>query len=249
MADLAKRQRWRYAQNIIEGTSVLVPSTEPPDHEPFTVSRAKRNLLDRLTDIESRAQQEKKIPEKELQESFIWAGTHLYASHEDEFFLVRKLVAIPFRIFTAKAIEFGVSIWVWISRARPSVHNRLFAEIGKNWEWVLRRRKGLFNVGLKYDFPHPFPSPLVELGADGSVIDPFMRAMEYKATDMQRRAKHEKFVQEAFAPHLLILRYLRQHFAACGAVDMNTVYCIYQLVLTSLNAAKDTRYTTIFLRG
>jgi hypothetical protein len=153
MADLAKRQRWRYATNIIEGTSVLTSTPSSPrgtsDPDTFSVSRAKRNLLDRLTDIEACAQQNKTIPEKELQESFIWAGTHLYASHEDEFFLVRKLVAIPFKIFTAKAIEFGVSIWVWISRARPSVHNRLFAEIAKNWEWALRRRKGFFNVGLR----------------------------------------------------------------------------------------------------
>ena len=89
----------------------------------------------------------------------------------------------------------------------------------------------------------------MELVSDGSVIDPFMRAMEYQATDMQRRAKHEKFVQEAFAPHLLILRYLRQHLAPCGALDMNTVYCIYQLVLTSLNATRDTTYITIFYQA
>jgi phosphatidylinositol 4-kinase A len=120
------------------------------DNDTFTTSKAKKNLIDRLTDIEIRAQQDKKIPEKELQESFIWAGTHLFASHEDEFFLVRKLVSIPFKVFTSKTIEFGVSIWVWISRARPSVHARLFAEIAKNWEWALRRRKGLFSTALKY---------------------------------------------------------------------------------------------------
>lgn len=147
MADLAKRQRWRYAKNIIEGTSTL---TENMDRDTFTESKAKKNLFDRLTDIELRTQQDKKIPEKELSENFIWAGTHLYASHEDEFFLVRKLVSIPFKIFTSKAMEFGISIWVWISRARPSVHARLFAEIAKNWEWTLRRRKGLFSPSLKY---------------------------------------------------------------------------------------------------
>jgi len=153
MADLAKRQRWRYAKNIIEGTSTLTDGSR--DHDTFTESKAKRNLFDRLTDIEIRAQQDKKIPEKELQESFIWAGTHLYASPQDEFFLVRKLVSIPFKIFTSKVIEFGVSIWVWISRARSSVHARVFAEIAKNWEWGLRRRKGLFSPSLKYRFPLP----------------------------------------------------------------------------------------------
>jgi phosphatidylinositol 4-kinase A len=149
MADLAKRQRWRYAKNIIEGTSTL---TDGAQHEngSFAESKAKKNLLDRLTDIELRGLQSKRIPEKELHETFIWAGTHLYASHEDEFFLVRKLVSIPFKIFTSKVIEFGVSIWVWISRARPSVHSRLFAEIAKNWEWSLRGRKGLFSSALKY---------------------------------------------------------------------------------------------------
>jgi hypothetical protein len=151
MADLAKRQRWRYAKTIIEGTSTLNDAC--PDQDAFLESRARKNLLDRLTDIELRAQQDKTIPEKELQESFVWAGTHLYASPKDEFFLVRKLVSIPFRIFSSKAIEFGISIWVWISRSRSSVHARLFAEIAKNWEWVLRRRKGLFNSSLKYAFP------------------------------------------------------------------------------------------------
>ena len=147
MADLAKRQRWRYAKNIIEGSS---PLTEHMDGDTFTESKAKKNLIDRLTDIELHAQQEKKIPEKELTESFIWAGTHLYASHEDEYFLVQKLVSIPFKIFTSKVMEFGISIWVWISRARPSVHARMFAEIVKNWEWTVRRRKGLFSPSLKY---------------------------------------------------------------------------------------------------
>jgi hypothetical protein len=149
MADLAKRQRWRYAKNIIEGTSTLTDGVDR-DQSGFTESKAKSNLLARLTDIELRARQEEQIPEKELQESFIWAGTHLYASHEDEFFLVRKLVSIPFQIFTSKVMEFGVSIWVWISRARPSVHSRLFSEVAKNWEWALRRRKGLFSSILKY---------------------------------------------------------------------------------------------------
>jgi hypothetical protein len=151
MADLAKRQRWRYAKNIIEGSSTL---TDGPngDHDSFTQSKAKRNLLTKLTAIELQTQQQQKIEEKELQETFVWAGTHLYASHEDEFFLVQKLVSIPFKVFTSKVIEFGVSIWVWISRARPSVHSRLFAEIAKNWEWALRRRKGLFTTSLKYDY-------------------------------------------------------------------------------------------------
>jgi len=155
MADLAKRQRWRYAKAIIEGTSTLTEGLDR-DNDAFTESKAKKNLLDRLTDIELRAQEDKKIPEKDLQENFIWAGTHLYASHEDEFFLVRKLVSIPFKIFTGGVIEFGVSIWVWISRARPSVHARLFAEIAKNWEWALRRRKGLFNPALKYTHSFDF---------------------------------------------------------------------------------------------
>jgi PI4-kinase N-terminal region len=148
MADLAKRQRWRYAKTIIEGTSTLADTYR--DHDSFLESKARKNLLDRLADIEVRAQQDKKIPEKELQESFVWAGTHLYTSPKDEFFLVRKLVSIPFTIFSSKALEFGVSIWVWISRARSSVHARLFAEIAKHWEWALRRRKGLFNPSLKY---------------------------------------------------------------------------------------------------
>jgi hypothetical protein len=148
ISDLAKRQRWRYAKNIIEGTSSLTDGNTQNDS--FTDSTAKKNLLDRLTDIDNRAQQDRRIPEKELHETFIWAGTHLYASYEDEFFLVRKLVSIPFKVFTSKAMEFGVSVWVWISRARPSVHSRLFAEIAKNWEWALRRRKGLFNPALKY---------------------------------------------------------------------------------------------------
>jgi len=147
MTDLAKRQRWRYARDIIEGTSTLSNGIDL-NADTFAKSKAKKNLFDRLTDIQIRCQQEK-IPEKELQESFIWAGTHLYASRQDEFFLVRKIVSIPFKIFTSKAIEFGVSIWVWISRARESVHARLFAELAKNWEWAQRQRKGLFTKMLE----------------------------------------------------------------------------------------------------
>ena len=42
MADLAKRQRWRYAKNIIEGSSAL---TEQMDGDTFTESKAKKNLI------------------------------------------------------------------------------------------------------------------------------------------------------------------------------------------------------------
>jgi hypothetical protein len=149
MADLAKRQRWRYAKNIIEGTSALTDGISR-EGDTFPESKAKKNLMDNLTSIENRAQEGEKIPEKQLYEGFIWAGTHLYASHEDELFFVRKLVSIPFKIFTSKSMEFGISTWVWVSRARPSVHSRLFAEIAKNWEWALRHRKGLFNPNLGF---------------------------------------------------------------------------------------------------
>ena len=64
--------------------------------------------------------------------------------------------------------------------------------------------------------------------------------MEYKPTDMQRRAKHERYVQEAFAPHLLILRYIRQHLQPCGALDTHSTLLIYRLVMTSLAATKET---------
>jgi phosphatidylinositol 4-kinase A len=66
--------------------------------------------------------------------------------------------------------------------------------------------------------------------------------MEYKPTDMQRRAKHERYAQEAMAPHLLVLRYIRQHFQPCGSVDTQTTHSIYRLVMTSLAASKETRY-------
>ncbi len=69
--------------------------------------------------------------------------------------------------------------------------------------------------------------------------------MEYKPTDMQRRAKHERYVQEALAPHLLILRYIRQHLQPCGAVDTHTTFSIYRLVMTSLAASKEARYLII----
>jgi len=229
MADLAKRQRWRYAKNIIEGTSALTDGASR-DHDSFVESKAKRNLMARLTSIEMRSQHAQEVSERELYETFIWAGTHLYASDEDEHFFVRKLISIPFNLFTSKAMEFGISTWVWVSRARPSVHTRLFAEIAKNWGWTIRRGKGLFTSHLKYD-RSTYPSNF-------SIHNPFSRAMEYKPTDMHRRAKHEKYVQETFAPHLFILRYLRQHIQQCGAVDSHTIFSIYRLTMASLNASK-----------
>ena len=78
-----------------------------------------------------------------------------------------------------------------------------------------------------------------------SPVNPFSKAMEYKPTDMQRRAKHERYVQETLAPHLLILRYIRQHLQPCGAVDYHTTLSLYRLVMTSLTASKETRYVFI----
>ena len=69
-------------------------------------------------------------------------------------------------------------------------------------------------------------------------MNPFSRAMEYKPTDMQRRAKYERYVQDALSPHLLILRYIRQHLQPCGAVDTHTTMSIYRLVMSSLAATQ-----------
>lgn len=63
--------------------------------------------------------------------------------------------------------------------------------------------------------------------------------MEYKPTDMQRRAKQERYVQEILAPHLLVLRYLRQHLQPCGAVETHTTLSIYRLVMASIAVSKD----------
>ena len=66
--------------------------------------------------------------------------------------------------------------------------------------------------------------------------------MEYKPTDMHRRAKYERYVQEALAPHLLILRFIRQHLQPAGASDTQTTLCIYRLAMTSLVSLKEARY-------
>lgn len=71
--------------------------------------------------------------------------------------------------------------------------------------------------------------------------------MEYKPTDMQRRAKRERYVQETLAPHLLVLRYIRQDLQPCGTVDTQTTFSIYRLVMTSLAASKETRYFIVQL--
>ena len=66
--------------------------------------------------------------------------------------------------------------------------------------------------------------------------------MEYKETDMKRRAKYERLAQEVLLPHLLILRYIRKHLEPSGAVEYNTTFSIYRLVMSSLTAFKETRY-------
>jgi PI4-kinase N-terminal region len=146
---MSNRQCWPRATNMVEGNWGLLDTIQV-ENATLTEPETKNNLLDKLSDIESLAQRGRQIPEKELHDAFILAGTHLYASQNDEYFLVRKLVSIPFKIFKPKVIEFGISIWVWISHARSSVHSRLLAEISKNWEWSLRGRKGLFNSSFEY---------------------------------------------------------------------------------------------------
>jgi len=67
--------------------------------------------------------------------------------------------------------------------------------------------------------------------------------MEYKPTDMERRAKLERYVQGLLSPHLLILRYIRQHLQPCGAVDTHVTLSIFRLVMESLATSKETRHT------
>src|ERR1700737_2785344 len=102
----------------------------------------------------------------------------------------------------------------------------------KELGWVLRRRKGLFSSALKY---------LLVFRSNWSPVNPFSKVMEYKPTDIQRRAKQERYVQEALAPHLLILRFIRQNLKPCGDLDTQTTLAITSLTMASLSASRDAR--------
>jgi hypothetical protein len=69
-----------------------------------------------------------------------------------------------------------------------------------------------------------------------SPVNPFSKVMEYKPTDIHLRAKHERIVRETLSPHLLILRFIRQHFQPCGDVDTQTTFSIVRMTMASLAA-------------
>ena len=105
-----------------------------------------QNYLERL---EARARDGKYITIGELRDSLRSAAALLCKSNKDEPLLLRRLIGIPFVVFTKQSIRLGVSLWLSIMNERPGLESRILALIAEGWEKSIYGGIGAFSPKLQ----------------------------------------------------------------------------------------------------
>ncbi|ANB14735.1 1-phosphatidylinositol 4-kinase STT4 [Sugiyamaella lignohabitans] len=110
-------------------------------------------------------------------------------------YIAQLAVKIPFRFFTEKHIEMGISLWLWIMNEVPSLRMPIIAQVGQEWEKTVKEGKGLFN--RKYDITRP----------------DFSR-MEYAPSNRAEIDHDANLAQRSLSVHMILVRFLSSVFQA-----------------------------------
>ena len=109
--------------------------------------------------------------------------------------LIQHIVAIPFALFTKQSINLGISLWLGIIKAVPSLESRVLVEVATGWEGSIRRKKGFFATSLQH-------------------LDPFYVKEEFAPSKWDVITKRQQVVHDLISPHLRLTHLLSSFFNA-----------------------------------
>jgi phosphatidylinositol 4-kinase A len=144
--------------------------------------------------------------EKALQDtsqlSFDYIRTLLFEACElltgdwESNYIARMIVIIPFKLFTEKSIQLGISLWLWaLNEKSPTLKTTILAQVGQEFEKSAINRLGLYS--RKHD-----------------LIGPEYSKMEYAPSNKAELDHESKVALRSYSVHLHLIRFLSSVFQA-----------------------------------
>ena len=110
---------------------------------------AVRSLETALAHLDPTITEHSHVSDFELRDILQRAAALLGVTGEYHCSIAHLLVRIPFTIFTEKAIELGISLWLSVINENPKMGTRLLVEIAVKWQDTIRKSRGMFDQRLR----------------------------------------------------------------------------------------------------
>ena len=108
-----------------------------------------RNLETTLAHLDQAITEHSHVSDSKLRDILQRAAALLGVTGEHHCSIAHLLVGIPFAIFTEKAIELGISLWLSVINENPRMGTRLLVEIAVKWQDTVRKSRGMFDQRLR----------------------------------------------------------------------------------------------------
>ena len=67
---------------------------------------------------------------------------------------MKRLVALPFEVFTPASVATGIDVWTWVISEKPEYEIGVMMEINSAWLATVRFERGMFSTSQKYSDLH-----------------------------------------------------------------------------------------------
>jgi phosphatidylinositol 4-kinase len=148
--------------------------------------------------------------------NLLFKATVLLSDETERRGVARMVVQIPFKLFTEKSIQLGISLWLWAINELPQLKPAILSQIGYEWECTVKERKGLFSQ--EHDLPGP----------------EYTR-MEYAPSNKAEIDQHMNTCIKAFSVHLSLIRFLSSVFQASTYESKHFLRIFTRLLTVSLD--------------
>jgi phosphatidylinositol 4-kinase len=165
------------------------------------------------------------IAQSELKEKLSFYVARILDKAPDTHRLLALLVEVPFNIFSISTVKVATSLWARVVTAHADLQSMLLAEIGRCWSHAMSEERGIFSS--RYN-----------------AADPFSKVMEYAPTDKDAIGKEVKEAEQAFEPHLIIIKFLASRVSSPGSTDAEGQKILLRLIRSSLRALCDGIFST-----
>lgn len=189
--------------------------------------------LDPLYQLDQRAKDGVFIPIGELRDVLRRIAALLCNGFLTGTKIIRRLVEIPFLIFSKQSIKLGISIWLNVMHEAPKLESLLLAIVAECWQRSIWAQRGVFSSKLRYvahkkqssNYRHP---------------DPFYIKEEFAPSDKVDLLRKQQWMHNLIVPHLKLLQFLSSHFHATSLGSSHTIRIYHRLLLCTLKALRKT---------
>ncbi|CAN6609478.1 phosphatidylinositol 4-kinase Stt4p [Trichomonascus vanleenenianus] len=168
--------------------------------------------------LEEVLRQENRVPFEEVRDLLFEASCWLSDERQSRY-IARLAVMIPFKIFTAKSVQLGVSLWLWAMNEAPRLKYALLSQVAIEWEKTITSRLGLFSD--KYNLSEP------EFGS-----------MEYAPSNKADVDHYTNNATRSFAAHLTLIRFMASVFQATNYESKHLLKMFTRAAVSGLKGLK-----------